>query len=172
MSRPRKAIVLAAIVLGFTAAAQSCVWAAGDPTPPGWLTYVNTRYDFDICYSPQLHPQPEAAAGDGQVFKGPGGGTLTVFWRPGTAGDTPAKTVDGEVAGLGASPTVTYTAKRGNWAVRSGKQADQLFYVKAIQRDGDTLIMDVSYPASGANIWNAMVGHFAACFESSRPTRP
>ena len=142
---------------------------APNPTPAGWLTYVNTKYDFDICYPPSLHAEPPTAAGDGQSFTGPGGGTLTVFWRPGTQGDNLARTMAGEVTSMGASPSVTYSAGHADWAVRSGTQGGSLFYVKAIQRDGDALIMEVKYPAAQAKTWNALVRHFAACFESSRP---
>ena len=143
--------------------------AETDPTPKGWMTYINTKYDFDICYPATLQAAPQTAAGDGQTFTGPGGGTLTVFWRPGSDGDTLAKTMAGEVAAMGPSPAVTYTAGHATLAVRSGRQADNLFYIKAIKRDSDTLIMEVKYPASGAGTWNNLVGHFAACFESSRP---
>ncbi len=143
--------------------------AHSDPTPKGWLTYINTKYDFDICYPASLRVAAQTAAGDGQTFTGPDGGTLTVFWRPGSDGDTLAKTMAGEVAAMGPSPMVTYTAGHAGWAVRSGRQENSLFYVKAMKRDSDTLIMEVKYPLSAASNWNQWVGHFAACFESSRP---
>lgn len=143
--------------------------AASDPTPPGWLTYLNTKYDFDICYPPSLQAAPEAAAGDGRIFTGPAGGTLKVFWRPGTEGDTLTRTADTEMSGGTAPSVVTYTAGHADWAVRSGRQGDQIVYVKVIQRGSDYLIMRTVYPASAGAAWNAMVGRFAACFESSRP---
>ncbi len=166
--RPYAARLFACVAFG-TALPCHAAFAETDPTPKGWLTSINTKYDFDICYPATLQAAAQTAAGDGQTFTGPDGATLTVFWRPGTDGDTLAKTMAGEVAAMGSSPVVTYTAGHTGWAVRSGRQAENLFYVKAIQRDSDTLIMEVKYPAAGARTWNPLVGHFAACFESSRP---
>ena len=169
MHRARRFIAPATIAVAIVSLSSQNTQASADPTPKGWMTYVNTKYDFDICYPSRLRAQTPAPAGDGQIFTGPGGGTLTVFWRPGISGNTLAKTVDGEVSVAGGSPAVTYTAGHANWAVRSGRQNETVFYVKAIQRGSDFLVMDVRYPAASAKAWNTMVGHFASCFESSRP---
>ena len=59
---------------------------AADPTPPGWATYVNTHYDFDICTPPALKPQGESDAGDGQRFLAADGASLSVFGRNNEAG--------------------------------------------------------------------------------------
>ncbi len=167
--KARGFFALATIAVAVVTLSPQSTHASSATTPRGWMTYVNTKYDFDICYPSLLRAQKPAPAGDGQIFTGPGGGTLTVFWRPGTPGDTLAKTVDGEVSVVGGSTKVIYTAGRANWAVRSGRKADVLFYVKVIQRDDDFLSMNLKYPAANARTWEAMIGHFVACFESSRP---
>ena len=113
----RHSIALSAAIAAFVSVSMQSAAAAHDPTPKGWQTYINTKYDFDICYPPSLVAQTPAPAGDGQKFTGPGGGTLTVFWRPGTPGDTLARTVDEEATIGGRSPAVTYT--RRTWGLGS-----------------------------------------------------
>lgn len=63
------------------------VSAAPKHMDDGWENYVNSRYQYQICYpSRLLKPQGEPDSGDGQQFLATDGGKLTVFARNNVVG--------------------------------------------------------------------------------------
>jgi hypothetical protein len=170
MKSVQSAMFGVAVGLALAACGSALAKDAADPTPPGWATYVNTHYDFDICTPPALKPQGESDAGDGQRFLAADGASLSVFGRNNAAGASLKDTMKTQAAIL-TKPAgkVTYQAMHGDWAVLSGTQGDTIFYSKILSRAPDLLIFELRYPAADASKYKGVVTGLTRCFESSRP---
>ena len=143
----------------------------------GWKNYVNTRYQYQICYpSRLLKPQGEPDSGDGQQFLATDGGKLTVFARNNVVGlgndngqseTSLSKTVEDEISYMeGSKGKTTYKVIKKNWAVFSGyDQISKEFYGKIIKREDQLFIFEIQYPRSERGKYNKIVSVIEKCFE-------
>lgn len=153
------------------------VSAAPKHMDDGWENYVNSRYQYQICYpSRLLKPQGEPDSGDGQQFLATDGGKLTVFARNNVVGlgndngqseTSLSKTVEDEISYMeGSKGKTTYKVIKKNWAVFSGyNQMLKEFYGKIIKREDQLFIFEIQYPRSEREKYNKIVSVIEKCFE-------
>lgn len=140
--------------------------AAGD-----WPVYGNARFGFSTCYpAALLEPLPESDNGDGRVFVGPAKSALRVYGRNNAldrtlAGEYAAE--QGRIAKAGA--TINYKASGKGWFVVSGSYDKLIFYAKTYLVHGDQFnTFELTYPASEAKSWSAIVTRVNRCFAPSK----
>ena len=156
----RRAAAIAAR-LGAAAGATALLMAAA---PAGqWSTYANARFGYSICYpAAQLTAEPEADNGDGRVFNGADGSSLRVYGSNNARGQTLAKAYAEERA---RHKSISYQRIKGNWYVLSGRDGDELFYIRSLLANGQFKTFELRYPAAKAATWNPLAARISGCFK-------
>lgn len=158
-----KPFVFAAAALWVAAASARPALAAAPPTLDG--TYANARYGYTLRYSTsQLVPQPEAANGDGRVFRHKGGqGEVRVYgtYLPETLAEARAEAWSGYDA-QGAK--LSYGPIGKAWFVLSGVQPGRQFYHKAVRHEGAWLHLVFRYDGAARAAFVPMIEAMAARF--------
>lgn len=136
-----------------------------------WQTYANARFGFSTCYpAALLKPLPESDNGDGRVFVGVRKSALRVYGRNNALERTQAEDYAAEqdrIAKAGAK--ISYKAAGKGWYVISGSYDGLIFYTKTYAVHGDQFnTFELTYPASDAKSWNAIVTRVNRCFAPSR----
>lgn len=144
--------------------------AAAQPSTQ-WPTYLNARFGFSTCYpAALLKPLPESDNGDGRVFVGARKSALRVYGRNNALERTTAQEYAAEqdrIAKAGAR--ISYKAAGKGWFVVSGSYDGLIFYAKTYAVPGDQFnTFELTYPASEAKSWNAIVTRVNRCFAPSR----
>ena len=132
-----------------------------------WMTYVNVRFQYAICY-PQdlLVPQGEPANSDGQRFLSNKdnavlavyGGNNALYQTLGERlSDTANRFAD-------SSGMVTYKVQKANWFVLSGQSGQAIFYAKTLFSHGQFKSFELTYDRSAAALYKPLVSRVASCF--------
>ena len=133
----------------------------------GWMTYVNVRFQYSICY-PQdlLVPQGEAANSDGQRFLSSKDNVELAVYGGNNALDQTLRQRLSETASrlVGSSGKVTYKAQKANWFVVSGQSGQTIFYVKTILNRDQFKTFELTYDRAAAALYDPLVARFVACF--------
>ena len=133
----------------------------------GWMTYVNVRFQYSICYpADQLVPQGEAANSDGQRFLSSQDGAELAAYGSNNALDETLRQRQSDMQSrlAGASGKVTYRAQKANWFVVSGQSGETIFYAKTIYSHGQFKSFELTYDRSAAALYDPVVARLAACF--------
>ena len=132
-----------------------------------WMTYVNDRFQYAICY-PQdlLVPQGESANSDGQRFLSNRDNAELVVYGGNNAlyqtlrqrlSDTESRLTD-------SSGKVTYKVQKANWFVLSGQNGQAIFYAKTLFSHDQFKSFELTYDRSAAALYDPLIGRFASCF--------
>lgn len=147
------------------------VLASAAQPNPDWPTYLNARFGFSTCYpAALLKPLPESDNGDGRVFTGAGKSALRVYGRNNALERTQSEEFAAEQARIAkAGAKISYKAAGKGWFVVSGSYDGLIFYAKTYAVPGDQFnTFELTYPASEAKSWNAIVTRINRCFAPSR----
>jgi serine/threonine-protein kinase len=143
-------VILAALLAGSAAQAAP------------WRQYHNARFGVTADYPASWTMGPEPANDDGRVFTSPDGrARLTIFGHFVLDGRE-AEMAENEKGREGEA--VAYRLRKANWIVRSGTRGGAIFYSKALISCRDTVWngVDIEYPASEKEKYDALVAHVAA----------
>jgi hypothetical protein len=130
-----------------------------------WTTYDNARFQFAVCYPPDLlHPARELQNGDGQIFTTSDG--LTEMRAFAGIDDRGPATIMADVAATlsGPSGRVTSSTMRPGWFAMSGRNGQKVFYTKVILRGDVFKAFWIAYPEFQANIFDAVAARLSHCF--------
>lgn len=134
-----------------------------------WSTYVNSKYQFQICYPNFMIPQGEADNGDGQKFIAKDGGKLTVYGYYNVINDGDfLKTVKDSIQlTIGKNGHITYQTYHQSWVVISGiNNKKDIFYYKFLSEKNDRiLVLEFVYPHILATKYNEITKKLGSCFK-------
>lgn len=153
-------IVLAAALVGASAPLAADV-------PHNWQTYTNARYGYSVCYPADLlHPQQEAANGDGRAFLAANSASLISWGGYNVLERTITQAKDDDVARLsGGGFSITYQVVRPGWYVLSGSGKAGTFYKrKMLSRDRE-VTFELRYPSAEAGVWNPIAARMSHCLK-------
>lgn len=133
---------------------------------PGWQTYGNARFGYSICYpAAMLAPQPEAPNGDGRIFTGSDGATLSVYGSNNALDQTLAQAfAQAQARETERGAAISYKATRPGWYVLSGREGDSLFYIRTHFSGDQFKTFELRYPAAVAPRWNPIAARLSKCF--------
>lgn len=129
--------------------------------------YFNHRFEYSISYpSDLLHPQGEAANGDGQKFLSRDGRAVMLVYGQENIHSQTLPQFYREESRSKAHPNrvVTYKALRGSWFVFSGSESGRIFYQKTLLRNGEFLTFSIEYDASQKSIYDPITATIARSF--------
>lgn len=134
-----------------------------------WSTYVNSKYQFQICYPNFMVPQGEADNGDGQKFIAKDGGKLTVYsyYNVINDGDFLKTVKDSTQLTIGKNSHITYQTYHQSWVVISGiNNKKNIFYYKFLSEKNDRiLVLEFVYPHILATKYNEITKKLGSCFK-------
>jgi hypothetical protein len=141
-----------------------CLLAAILPGPalaaPGWQSYLNDRYGYEVLVPPGFDGLGEPDAHDGQVFRsGDGRSRLTVwggYLVDGTFEDELATRLDDLKS---AGWTITYDATTPSWGSFSGTKGQRVIYMREISgcKGAQYAVFQLEYPATQIRAMNPVV---------------
>lgn len=153
----------------FSAALLAPTVSPAQPLPPGWDTYVNVRYGFQVCYPKDLfRPHGEPDNSDGQTLTARDGARLLVFG----SNNVLAQSLPDRVRELvkdagGAQARVTYHVTRPGWDVSSGSNGgDRIFYIKVFEREDQFIVLDLTYKAADQARYGPIAARMSRCFRT------
>ena len=132
-----------------------------------WMTYVNVRFQYAICYPQDLFlPQGEPANSDGQRFlSNKDNAELAVYGGNNALDKTLGERLSDTESSLAGSPgKVTYKVQKANWFVLSGQNGQAIFYAKTLFSHGQFKSFELTYDRSAAALYNPLVSRVASCF--------
>ena len=137
------------------------VQAGGDH----WKTYVNVRFQYQVCYPEDLlKAQREAPNSDGKTYVGKSGAKLVACGSNalgGTVSDDENST-SSELKGT--SGAITYQMRASNWYVISGHNGSDTFYAKTFLDNDQYKSFQLTYSTKEASIYNEVAAHVNKCF--------
>jgi hypothetical protein len=132
-----------------------------------WMTYVNVRFQYAICYPQDLFvPQGEPANSDGQRFlSNKDNAELAAYGSNNALDETLGERLsDMESRLADSSGKVTYKVQKANWFVLSGQNGQAIFYAKTLFSHDQFKSFELTYDRSAAALYDPLVGRFASCF--------
>jgi hypothetical protein len=124
----------------------------------GWDIYFNQRYGYATAVPPGFAGEGEPDDHDGQVFKGPGGATLTVWG--GYIGAGWDNEVGQRLDDLKANGwTITYQSITPSWASVSGTRGQAVIYMREISgcSGANYATFQLQYRSTEINAMNPVV---------------
>jgi hypothetical protein len=136
-----------------------------------WKSYINVRFQYSICYPPDLlRPQGEAPNSDGQKFTAKNGAQLIVYGRNNALNETLKEAMDETASRLsGKQGRVTYRAIKPSWFAVSGVNDNSTFYAKTLLSHNQFKSFELTYKKAAAPVYDPLVRRIAACFSDLAP---
>lgn len=172
----RARVIFYALALGIATgfvtgvATTGSIGAAASKQPSdrhNWMTYVNVRFQYAICYPEDLLvPQGEPANSDGQKFlSNKDNAELAVYGGNNALYQTLRQRLSDTANRLAdSSGKVTYKVQKANWFVLSGQGGQPIFYAKTLFSQGQFKSFELTYDRSAAALYDPLVGRIASCF--------
>ena len=132
---------------------------------PGWQSYLNDRYGYEVLVPPGFDGMGEPDAHDGQVFARADGRARLTVW----GGYLVDGTFDDEIASRlddlkSAGWTITYRATTPGWASYSGTKGQRVLYFREIAGCKNTqyAVFQFEYPATEIRATGPVVDRLVA----------
>lgn len=134
--------------------------------PAYWKTYTNVRFNYELCYPPDLLvPQGESANSDGQKFQSKDDASLIVYGQNNVLNRSLKDALEDVASRLaGSSGKVTYRVLKPNWFVVSGQNGQKLFYAKTLYSHNQFKSFELVYDSSTAAVYDPVVRRLNSCF--------
>ena len=127
---------------------------------PGWDTYLNGRYGYQVGVPPGFVGQGESDNGDGQVFRSKDGTQVLTVWGgflvdTDFAGDVKSRIDDFSKQHW----NVNYQATTPQWASYSGTKGQRVIYVREILgcKGQQYASFELAYPSNDIGKMNPVV---------------
>ena len=149
--------------------------AAAQARNPDWTTYHNARFNFSVCYPPNLlTPKGESDNGDGQTFSiQHGKGRVLVYagWADAVSGEPHKLSVsyaqalrDAKADGV----QLSYTASQPAFFVLSGTDKGQIRYQKTMRAGDRDITLRFDYTEAMKQTMDDVVHRMSQCLSAGK----